>query len=1056
VTANGTLGNPQMIGAPQGLGIADPSDVKVVEMVGVTYLVVASASSSSISVIGLAANGSLSVADHVIDTLDTRFQGVQALATAQIGDRVFVIAGGGDDGLTVMQLTPEGRLLVCGQMLQELGLALDNITAMTARVIDGHIELFVTGEGSGITRLQIDPGTLTPIRTGGDDAAMLTGTAGADMIIGGDGAEIALGDLGADILRDGGGCDTLFGGAGADTFVLVADGALDRIADFQLGTDRIDISAWGPIHSLLALTITATATGAVIGWGDEMLELLTPNGQPIQPVSFQLKDVIGLWHALPSEPDLENPIYGTNQVDILIGTAADEMFLVSAGADTITGGLGFDWIVLTNATAGIRVNLESLNHNTNIAAGQTYVSIEGIIGSAFSDVLTGNSDNNRIEGRDGNDRLGGARGADSLVGGSGNDTLLGGIGADLLDGGIGRDRASYRESATGLVADLADPARNTGEAAGDSYQSMEELEGSARNDMLGGDAQGNGILGLEGNDRIEGRQGNDTLSGSEGNDTILGGEGGDRLDGGTGIDFASFETAAMAIRIDLMTAALTTGEAIGDTFTAIEGFILTGFADSFAGTDLADRAMGLAGNDTLTGRGGADWLCGGFGNDGLYGGEGDDTLMGGAGADRLEGGVGRDLASYADAGAGVRAELASAVVNTGDAKGDVYVGIEDLEGSGFGDTLAGDAGGNLMLGLDGQDQIHGQAGNDTLIGGSGDDTLTGGAGADRLEGGAGLDVASYAASGSLRVDLATPGLSTGEAVGDVYDGIEGLAGGGGQDTLWGDGQANLIIGGGGHDQLDGRSGADTLLGGDGNDTATGGEADDRLEGGAGNDRLEGGDGADWLEGGAGNDRLDGGLGNDALLAGDGNDTAMGGDGADLLEGGTGNDWLEGGVGEDALLGGDGNDTAIGGEGADRLEGGTGNDRLEGGAAEDVLIGGDGNDMLIGGEGADWLDGGAGNDRLEGGLGDDILTGGLGVDSFVFNAGADVVSDFRDLQDKIVLDLRLWMAPAPTIASLLGRATVTDMGLHLEFGGGNTLDIHGIFNANLLADDILFI
>ena len=86
--------------------------------------------------------------------------------------------------------------------------------------------------------------------------------------------------------------------------------------------------------------------------------------------------------------------------------------------------------------------------------------------------------------------------------------------------------------------------------------------------------------------------------------------------------------------------------------------------------------------------------CPGAGNDALYGGDGDDTLTGGAGSDRLEGGLGRDLVSYADAtagrGAGVRAELAAAGLNTGDARGDVYVAVEDLEGSTFAD-IAGRA-----------------------------------------------------------------------------------------------------------------------------------------------------------------------------------------------------------------------------------------------------------------------------------------------------------------------------------------------------------------------------
>ncbi|WP_374395519.1 hypothetical protein [Tabrizicola sp.] len=103
-----------------------------------------------------------------------------------------------------------------------------------------------------------------------------------------------------------------------------------------------------------------------------------------------------------------------------------------------------------------------------------------------------------------------------------------------------------------------------------------------------------------------------------------------------------------------------------------------------------------------------------------------------------------------------------------------------------------------------------------------------------------------------------------------------------------------------------------------------------------------------------------------------------------------------------------------------------------------------------------LTGGDGNDRLDGGAGSDVLTGGLGVDSFVFSGGADLVTDFRDRQDKIILDLHLWEGPPPAVASILSAAVVTSTGLHIDLGGGNSLDIAGIFDANLLADDILFL
>ena len=53
----GALGQPSTLGVPQGLGISDPSDVKVVVMAGITYLIVASAGSSSVSVIAVEPGG---------------------------------------------------------------------------------------------------------------------------------------------------------------------------------------------------------------------------------------------------------------------------------------------------------------------------------------------------------------------------------------------------------------------------------------------------------------------------------------------------------------------------------------------------------------------------------------------------------------------------------------------------------------------------------------------------------------------------------------------------------------------------------------------------------------------------------------------------------------------------------------------------------------------------------------------------------------------------------------------------------------------------------------
>jgi Ca2+-binding RTX toxin-like protein len=164
-----------------------------------------------------------------------------------------------------------------------------------------------------------------------------------------------------------------------------------------------------------------------------------------------------------------------------------------------------------------------------------------------------------------------------------------------------------------------------------------------------------------------------------------------------------------------------TGDAVGDIYFSIENLIGSDFADLMGGTPSANA---------LTGGGGSDWLIGQEGADTLSGGAGNDILDGGAGGDSLVGGDSDDVAFYRTAATGVRADLVNPASNTGDAAGDVYVGVENIWGSDFDDFLVGDDTGAQVYGFAGNDVLSGNGGNDVFYGGLGADTVSGGSGAE--------------------------------------------------------------------------------------------------------------------------------------------------------------------------------------------------------------------------------------------------------------------------------------------------------------------------------------
>src|SRR5262245_28700743 len=220
---------------------------------------------------------------------------------------------------------------------------------------------------------------------------------------------------------------------------------------------------------------------------------------------------------------------------------------------------------------------------------------------------------------------------------------------------------------------------------------------------------------FSGNDVFTGFTGAETIKGFNGNDELIGGAGADALNGGVGFDTASYVNSPVPLTVDLGNSANNTGEAIGDTYTSVEGL------------------RGSAFNDVLRGDGALN------------------SLEGGPGGDVLDGGsAGFDYANYLHAGAGLTADLSTPANTTGDAAGDAYIHISGLQGTAFNDVLAGDGNNNVL-------EWRG--------------------GADSLNGRGGFDFASYFnAAAGLTADLSNTANNTGVAAGDTYTSIEGLIG----------------------------------------------------------------------------------------------------------------------------------------------------------------------------------------------------------------------------------------------------------------------------------------
>ncbi|WP_428667709.1 beta strand repeat-containing protein [Reyranella sp.] len=637
----------------------------------------------------------------------------------------------------------------------------------------------------------------------------------------------------------------------------------------------------------------------------------------------------------------------------------------SGGTDTLDAS-GYSSSQTIDLTPG---NWSSIGGETNNIGIYLTTTIENAFGGSGADTIFGNDANNTLYGNGGADTLKGAGGADvlsgdagddslnggdgndSLYGGDGNDSLKGVGGADYLNGGAGSDTATYDGSTVAINANLSTGVGSGGDAAGDTYYSIENVLGTSGNDTLIGNSDANTLTGNDGDDLIQGFLGNDVLN------------------GGNGVDTLSYDLDR-AVTVSLATtAAQDTGGSGTDTVSNFENLIGSYFDDTLTGDVNANVIQGNGGSDTINGLGG---------NDTIYAGEPNKYYV--------------EAQTRNNSSVATAITLDNHFVQT-------YSSIIQNSTSTPHATVVATAGGGyeyfkftVTAGAQAVFDIDQTVGVDTYLQLFGTDGTTLLAAQDDGvfdPGSAPLAGGTSARDSYLSYTFATAGTYYIRV--DSYPGGAGPAAGA-EFTL------NVSLGGA---TLATSTVGSVLNGGSGADTVYGSSGDDRFidDDGVSSDIFNAGSGTDWIDFspvffvGANSVTIDlsqnrstwtGGTSEtlynfENVEGSQGGETIIGNSLANVLNGGASDDVIDGFLGNDTLDGGTGVDTLsyaldlgvtvslattgnqnTGGSGTDKV---SNFENLTGSYFNDTLTGNSGDNVIRGGGGTDNLNGGAGNDTL---------------------------------------------------------------------------------------------
>ncbi len=654
-----------------------------------------------------------------------------------------------------------------------------SIAGGTTETITVENRFNAAGEGYGIEFISFNDGIVVEILaraegmliySGLETAQTNLGWALSDSINGLGGNDIIDSKNGDDTLNGGDGNDTLKGGNGSDSYIWGLGDDSDLIDD--LGTsrteiDRLDLNGVnaanvtfnriagsvdlqmlidGGINGILTIKNRFAAASGTTYFGYGIEEIIFDDGTLLTlDEIFDRTQVNGLaGNDSLSGTDHRDKLFGNGGADTLNGLNGRDTLIGGSGNDSLAGGANDDTYVWSKGDGN-----DTINDSTEVLGTTDLLKLVDVLPTEvlLSRVL---GSNNLIV---------------TIVRPTGNEVITvinrfydptKGLGIDAIEFG------------NGVVWTLADILRKT------TASGTGSIVGTNYSDNLVGSAIADTLAGFQGDDVLWGKGGIDLLRGfdtneqsSNGNDRYIWvkGDGNDIIDE-KAISFAEIDTlqltdvastdvvlSRVSGNTDLLIKVNSTLESIkilyqfwdssksyGIERVEFSNGVVWTVEDIYANTSVQGSALA----ETLTGTGFADRMFGNAGNDTLNGGAGDDNLDGGLGADRIDGGVGIDNVSYQTSTTAVQVDLNLITAQIGAVgstqTGDIFVALEGIQGSQYGDVITGNTWSNKLIGLGGNDTIFGGIGFDLLYGGDGNDSLDGGTSSDILDGGFGADV----------------------------------------------------------------------------------------------------------------------------------------------------------------------------------------------------------------------------------------------------------------------------------------------------------------------------